>query len=330
MNFLANSLDTFRRFPYSPNVAIRKPFDVLQTLVTSPRSSLFRLLLALAVCAAAGCRSLSRSRDNPDLDASRRLASQGVDAIQHNRWDEGEAFLRQSLELHPHDDRTHRQYAETLWRRGDTNRALSHMEKALRLSGGDPTLRAQLGERYLSLNNLAAAELQARQSLQDNPRLAEGWALLGDVQKQRGQWADALASYHQATHHRGRYPKVQLAIAEIHQLQGRHQRSLATLRALAEGYPPHQTPPHVNYLQGLALKEMGRYESATEQLLLARNRGPAHSDLLFHLADAQWRGGDSQEAHRNLAAALAMDPQHVASRRLQTQIGQPRRFAARP
>ena len=86
-----------------------------------------------------------------------------------------------------------------------------------------------------------------------------------------GHDEEALASYHRALSYQSHYPRVQLATADIYSRQKRHARALATLRTLADGYPSGETPPQVLMLQGLALKELGRYEAAAKCLPRPRN-----------------------------------------------------------
>jgi hypothetical protein len=116
------------------------------------------------------------------------------------------------------------------------------------------------------------------------------------------------------------YPRVQLAIAEIYRRQERHGRELATLRSLADGYPPGETPSDLLYLQGLALKDLKRYRPAADMLTVAVRQGEPTAEMIFHLAEAQWLGGDPVNARLTVRRALEQDPSHAPSQSLHAQL----------
>jgi len=59
------------------------------------------------------------------------------------------------------------------------------------------------------------------------------WALRGDVQRAEGSRTEALVSYHRALCYQPQFPEVQLALADVHSQDGKPQRALATIQALA-------------------------------------------------------------------------------------------------
>ena len=271
---------------------------------------------AIALCAAGGCASLSRNRIDEDVVSARQLSLRGVDAAQRGQLTEAEALFGKALQTCPLDERIQYHYAETLWELARHDEAVSHMERAVRLSGGNAELLVRLGDMYLARGELQRAANQAEAAIGANRQLASAWALRGDVLLQAGDHRECLASYHRALSYQEHYPRVQLAIAHTYQQQGRHARALATLRSLADGYPVDEVPPEVLFLQGIALKQLDRHESAVETLTEAAKQGEPTSELLYHLAECQMLAGDPINARLTIESALANAPGHGPSQAL--------------
>jgi len=269
---------------------------------------------ALLLAAAGGCATLARHKTDQSVVSARQLSLRGMNAFQQGQWREAEVFFSRASEMCPLDERIHSHYAETLWQLGSQQQAVAHMEEAVRLSGGNAELGVRLGDMYLACGDLQRAALQAEFAIQGNRQLASAWALRGDVLRAMGRDEDALASYHRALSQQAHYPRVQLATAEIYSRQQRPARALATLRALADGYPSGETPQQVFILQGLALRELGRYDAAVELLATAAQQGPANAELLVQLAETQWLAGDPANARLTLQSAVTQssrEPQAV-------------------
>lgn len=267
------------------------------------------LAMAIAACALTGCASLSKRRVDESVVAARQLSLQGIEAMQHGQFTEAETLFGMSLEKCPLDERTRRHYAQMLWRRGEREQAVAHMEEAVRLSGGVPAMLVELGDMYFESNDLARAEQQADLAIAGNRQLAAAWALKGDVLRRRGQADLALAKYHRALAYREHYPRAQFALAEIYRSTGEHARCLSTLQSLADGYPPDQVPARVLFEQGLALKELARPDSAIECFLAARAKGDHSPNLLCHLAETQMLAGDPTNARLTASAATNLATQ---------------------
>lgn len=259
----------------------------------------------LIVLFGGGCASLAKTRTDQNVVSARQLSLRGLSASQQGQWREAEVFFSRACEMCPLDERIRSHYAETLWQLGSQQQAVTHMEEAVRLSGGNAELAVRLGDMYLAVGDLQRAALQAEFAIQANRQLASAWALRGDVLRGMGRDEDALASYHRALSQQTHYPRVQLATAEIYSRQKRPARALATLRTLADGYPSGETPQQVLVLQGLALKDLGRYEAAVELLVAAAKQSPAATELLVQLAETQWLAGDAANARLTLQSAIA-------------------------
>ena len=284
------------------------------------RSALAFLLLSATIpILSAGC-ALSRAKVSANAVSARQLSLRGIDARQRGRLQEAESLLGQASEMCPLDEKIRSHYAETLWDSNQRDQAVANMEEAVRLSGGDIDRVVRLGEMYLAQGDLERAAVQADRAIQANRPLAAGWALRGNVLRALNRDRESLASYHRALSYQEHYPSVQLAIAEIYRRQGRHGRELATLRTLSDGYPPGETPPEVLYQEGLALKELRRYQAAANLLASAAEQGEPNSELLYHLAESQWLAGDPANARLTLRSALERSNASPPDQRVVTEL----------
>lgn len=295
--------------PRAPNAPRHRVKSGKTGCPSRPVSPLGTLAAVLMLFASGGCATLAKHKTDQNVVSARQLSLRGMNASQQGQWREAEVFLSRACEMCPLDERIRCHYAETLWQLGSQQQAVAHMEEAVRLSGGNAELSVRLGDMYLAGGDLQRAALQAEFAVQANRQLASAWALRGDVLRAMGRDEDALASYHRAQSQQTHYPRVQLATAEIYSRQKRPARALATLRALADGYPSGETPQQVVALQGLALKDLGRYDAAVEMLAAAARQGPASTELLVQLAETQWLAGDAANARLTLQAARAQSSQ---------------------
>jgi len=267
-----------------------------------------------------GCRSARNEPVDLSVASARELSFRGIDAMQQGNWAKAESLLDKAVRTCQTDVRAHRNYAETLWQRGESTLALHHMQEAARLSDGEPELLVRLGEMHLATGKLDEAAKQADAAIRRNRHMASAWALQGDVQLQRGDRDEALANYHRALCYQEHFPRVQLMIAAIYQHTSRPRRMLATLDSLQDQYPAEQVPQDVYLMQGIALNMLGRPEQAIETLIAAKNAGKPHADVLYHWGEAYLAIGDRASAGHAADSALTLDANHIPSRQLLAQL----------
>jgi Flp pilus assembly protein TadD len=234
----------------------------------------------------------------------RHLYQRGLHAIHNNQWDQAESALARAVKACPDDQRVRRHYADTLWRRGATDQAIGEMETAVELSGGEPSLMVELGRMYLLRGQLGDAFQQANLAVQRDRRLADAWALRSDVLRQQGKTQEALDSYHRALSYSPGDERLELEIAELYRQLNRPRRALLVLQGMTNEYEPGNEPPQLLYLQGLALKELGRHRDALERFRRAQPRGQPTVDLLCQLAELELLSGDLASARRSTIEAV--------------------------
>ena len=232
---------------------------------------LVAIVLLIGLCT--GCRLWNcRKGSDESIAETRQLSLQGKDAQQHGRWEQAEALFASAVVQGPRDERARCGYAESLWQRGARDEAVAHMEEAVKLSGHDPERVVQLGNMYLARGELDRAARQASKAIAANRELAGAWVLRGKVLQAQRDLPEAQAAFHRALSYQEQFPEAQIALAEIYGQQNRPQRALATLQALAESYPPGQTPAEVLIHQSLALRQLGRPADAARLLAQAAER----------------------------------------------------------
>jgi tetratricopeptide (TPR) repeat protein len=270
-------------------------------------SALKLMLLATLVSTSLGCRAIRRFGDSRQTIAARRLSGQGFQAMHDGRWDIAETLFTDALSVSNSDDRAHWGLAESYWERGERDLAIEHMEKAVRLSAGDPKLVQRLGRMYLDVGRIEDADQHSLWALQLNRDSEDVWALRGDCLRAAGNDTKALAAYHRALALRPDFQEVQLQAAEIYQAQGRFDRVLATLDRLQDGVGIEATAPRVDMLQGVAMRQLGRHEQAKQCFLRAAAKDPKIASPHLELAALALHWGQVDAAQVSLSKAMNLN-----------------------
>lgn len=224
------------------------------------------------------------------------------------RWDIAESLFSDALEVSKADDRAHWGLAEAFWKRGERERAIEHMEQAVRLSAGDPKFVERLGRMYLELGRGEEADHHSQWALQTKRDSPDSWRLRGDCLRASGKDDDALAAYHRALALQPDFPEVQIASAEIYRDQRRFDRLLATLDRLQDGMGPEETPASVDLLQGIAMRQLGRAEEARRYLVRACQKSPTDATPHLELAALAIEQGEIEKARDSLILAQDLNP----------------------
>ena len=272
-----------------------------------------RLIVAVGVVlclTSLGCTSWGeRSPATDDVLASRRLSQQGIEASHRGQLNEAEQFLRSATDACPLDQHARFHFAEILWQRGDQSEAIAEMEEAQRLSGGDCGMIVRLGEMYLEAGRTELALTQAERVIDAGVESASAWALRGDSYLWQDNVDAALSSYYRSLSHQPQQPRLQLTIADLQRRHGRPERALSTLQHLCEQYGAGCEPTDLVYQEGLALKALGRYESAAERFRTVASREPQRGEFLYDLAEAELFAGHPAAARAAVQQAITLEPQ---------------------
>jgi tetratricopeptide (TPR) repeat protein len=231
-----------------------------------------------------------------------------VNALERGDSRMAEGILAQAVDQCPGDPEARRHHAEALWNVGEQTKAIAELDEALRLAPDDDEMRVAAARMRLAVGDLSGARRQADDAVRLNPNSASAWAARGRVQLRNRQPREALADLHRSL---GRAPddrEALLDLAECYRQLNQPQRALLALQHVGDTYAPGDEPQQVLWQQALALGALGRHSDAARTLIAARDRGPASSTLLEHLAAAQQASGQLNEATQTLAQAQQLNP----------------------
>ena len=164
-----------------------------------------------------------------------------------------------------------------------------------------------------------AAE-RANQAIRLNPNLAAAWALRGQAYWRMNQLERALADFQRALELAPNDRALLADVAGLYRQIGQPTRSLTTIQRLIDTYPANQSPQSLRLIEGITLKELGRPREAAESLLAAVRIGPPNADIYSQLAEVHLSLGQPIEASQAVDSALAIDPNHAASRAMAARL----------
>ncbi|HEY2882932.1 MAG TPA: tetratricopeptide repeat protein [Pirellulales bacterium] len=269
-------------------------------------------LASAIIFACGGCQMFRQQGPVPkSMAESRQLSQRGLNAMERGDTATAESLLAQAVKACPTDTEARRQYAEALWQHGDQTAAVVQMEKLLAAAPDDPLLTVRTGEMALAMGRFDDARRLANQTLDLNLNEPRAWALRGRVEQAAGQFEPALADFHRSLEFSHDDRQLLFETAELYRKLNRPQRSLSTLISLCETYGPGEEPQQVLYLEGLALSALSRQEDAADAYTLALEHGPATTELLYRLAEAQLAANKPDDCDRTLQQALTIDPNNA-------------------
>ena len=251
------------------------------------------------------------------------MSRQGLKAMRQGEWTMAETLFADALEVSDENDAAHRGLAEAYWKKGESMRAIEHLEKAVQLSAGDPKQMQRLGEMYLETGRIDDAKRQCEIALQTERDYAPLWALWGDCHFELRRNERALEAYHRALALQPQYPHVQLQVAEIYLQQNRHDRLLATLDRLPDSIEPvlpgqmndRIRPGRADCLRGIAMRVLERPDEAAKFFSRAIEKEPGDVTPRLHLASLALQRGQTDWANELLASAMAIDPDGVQAQK---------------
>jgi predicted Zn-dependent protease len=252
--------------------------------------------------------------------AARELSRQGVAALESGQPQQAEELLRKSLAAAPDDASARRYMAETLWRRGAGDDALTQITKAVRLDPTNAGLAVRAGEMSLAVGRREFAASEAERAIRLDPKLASAWALRGRCHSKINQPDEALADFERAVELEPDRSDLLVEVASIYRQRGQNRRCLTAIYHVLDSYPSGEEPQSVLVMQGQTMMDLGRPQQAATAFLAAAQHGPPSADIYFSLAQAYSAAGRFEEAAGAAQQALAVNGSHDPSRRLLTQL----------
>lgn len=243
---------------------------------------------------------------------------------------QAEDFLAQAVRSCPENPEAHRHYGDVLWENGKQFEAVSQLEEAARLAENDAGNRVRLAEMRLALGQIEAAEHEINAALDLDPKLAQAWAVRGRIKQRQGNLSQAIADFHRALGYAPQDRQALAFLADAYRKQGEPQKALTVLHAWNDTYALGEQPPKVDYLMGLTYKELGCYDQALACLTRALGRSDPAPEWLYQLAETRMLAGSPSGALDAARHALAINPNHQASRDLFNRLEQAERSQVAP
>lgn len=192
--------------------------------------------------------------------------------------------------------------------RGDHQRAVTLMDRAIAGKPADPTYHNNRGTALLALGRLDDAEGAFLHALSIAPAYAEAHNNLGNVRQQQGRLNEATDSYRAALAARPGYADAWCNL-------GHAQHGLGDLDAAESsfGRAVALRPHYVKALRGLGdtTAELGRPKEAATHYAAALAAAPDDGETRAALAALHERAGDLELGLREAEAVLAADPENL-------------------
>ena len=280
---------------------------VSKPLVATPRDGVAEFLLAVAIELNNGANANGSGNDSGNDSAGNVNQSANAQA----GMELSQVFLQMAVTLRPDLTDARLVAAQEDQRAGRFAQARDILAPVAADDALDPQVRLvramvldQLGE-----TDQALALLQGL--AKDYPDHAEAFEVMGDIDRERGRSADAVAAYDQALERRGQLGPQDWALlfdrAVASQDSGNWPAAEADLQHALRLAPDQ--PSLLNYL-GYSWADQNRnLPEARELLERAVKLSPGDGAILDSLGWVEFRQGDVKDAVRTLETAVQMDPE---------------------
>lgn len=282
------------------------------------------------------------------LDQALKLA---MERIREGRLPEGEAVLRQILQVHPSHPEALHQLAIALFNQGRAAEGVEQLRKATQSNGMNALYHANLcemarqakmldlaleaGKKAIALrpnypealNNLGIVHFERhdfdaaiacyRESLKQRDRYPQGWSNLANALHQKGEDEEALRCYDRAMKIDPKFIEALNNKATVLRDLHRHEEAVPLYRKALE-----QNPNYVDAINnlGIALKELGEYAEAIELFKRAIQLKPDFPDTYTFLGTTYIDRKRTDEAMAMVQQALRLAPRNPENQNLLARV----------
>jgi tetratricopeptide (TPR) repeat protein len=232
---------------------------------------------------------------------AREMMFNGIDALQRGHAAEAQQLLSTAAKASANDQRIRAELARAMAQNGQLTAAVTEMEEAVRLSGGEAAYHVELGELYLRTGQLEQARRQAEAALENNRRLASAWALKGRAEKDLGEIDAAQISLSRALAHDPELFDSRYQLALLYLQAQQPQRALSVLENMNQQSGSAEVNPEYVLLRGTALAQVGQLDMAAEVLAKGADCPLPSPEILLELGRVQTLRSDIANARRTLA-----------------------------
>lgn len=222
-------------------------------------------------------------------------ADRGLELARAGHLAEGEAELRQAVDLHPRDAAFLSSLGTVLAMEGKFEESTTILKRALAITPNDLTVRRYLAANFWQLHNYPEAKTQLDFILKQKPTDPAARLLRGMVAENSGDYATAARMLSSVPDQVNRQPEAIAALAMSYYRLGQKDKARATLRLL-------ETHPGVEaILLGAQIADQMRdYQTAIEMLKPAVAAAPDQAQLAYRLGLAQYHAEEYAECESTL------------------------------
>ncbi|HWR04300.1 MAG TPA: tetratricopeptide repeat protein [Humidesulfovibrio sp.] len=164
------------------------------------------------------------------------------------------------------------------------------------------------GKQALAAGNAQDAQIALKNAIKIDPQFAKGYTLLGAVQIQDRNFANAYASYARAVELDPNEMDAQLGLCKLFYLQ----RSMDKVEEKADLILA-KLPDHVEagVIKAIVLSKQGRTDEALARLTALQAKHPENVDIILAKSETYTLRNESPEAERTLLEGLSKNPKSL-------------------
>ena len=201
--------------------------------------------------------------------------------VRNEDWRNSFTLASASLAASPSSPLMNDIIAGELVRRGEAQRAVAHLQEAVRQDPDMALLRTHLGATYHSLGQLDRAIAEYQEAIRRNPLDAEAHNNLGVAYRATNREEAAIAEFNEAIRIHSKYADPHINLGAVHLSHGRLNEALAEFTAAVQASP---TSAEAHYRLGLVHSRSGQLDRAARAFREALRLNPAHADAAVDLA----------------------------------------------
>ena len=231
-------------------------------------------------------------------------------------WEQGERWLRLSVQLDPARAEFKANLGNLLRRRQKFRQAENFYRQALELAPQHEAARRGLALTLNDLGRFVEAEVLVRELMAAGERNAETWVLLGLTLTNQRRLAEGEAAYRQAI---ALDPQNRIAHHNLGALLSQMEKPEAAFAALQNAGTLGQDGYELAFNRGRALLDLNDVEGAEQEFDRAATLNPSSVDAQLQLARVRYMLGDPMFA-RSLAAAAAANREDAGLQQLFAEV----------
>jgi protein O-GlcNAc transferase len=243
----------------------------------------------------------SQAYTQQTADTAQLHASRGLDLARGGNLKAAEAELHQAVALAPHNSQFLAELGSVLGTEGNLAGAAQCFEKALALDPGDSALRRDLAVTEWRLGQWQPATRNLERLLAAHPHDPVSTLLLGMMDVNRKNYQRGAALLASIPGLAAGRPEAAAALARAYY----HTGQISRARAALEDLLAHSPNPQGVFLGGQMAEEAGDWLTAERLYGAIRSTYPNSDRLSYHLAHAEYLGGQYAKSEQRLEQLIA-------------------------